>query len=145
MAGCVRHFHCLEQRLAYQLVSFGHVPSNVYAVDAFHFCSLDRRFISLGLYGLINMAIARRYFPVAGLLFVLQYVVYGIYVHFKGVPSPISLALGIARTPDLAHLFVLSLVAGSLSFGGAYVAIPFVHAEAVLRGRWMPEQVFIDC
>lgn len=102
------------------------------------------RFISLGIYGLINMAIARRSFIPAGVLFVLQYVGYALYVVFKGVPSPVSLALGIARTPDIVHIFVLGLVAGSLSFGGAYTAIPFVQAEAVLLGRWLPQQVFID-
>jgi len=91
------------------------------------------------------MALARRYWPVAGLLFVLQYVGYALYVVFRGVPSPLSLALGIARTPDLAHLFVLGLVAGSLSFGGAYTSIPFVQAEAVILGGWLPQQVFIDC
>ena len=84
------------------------------------------------------MALARRYWPVAGLLFILHYVGYALYVVFRGVPSPLSLALGIARTPDLAHLFVLGLVAGSLSFGGAYTSIPFVQAEAVVLGRWLP-------
>jgi len=57
----------------------------------------------------------------------------------------VFLALGIARTPDFAHFFVLGLVAGSLSFGGAYTSIPFVQAEAVVLGRWLPQQVFIDC
>lgn len=102
-------------------------------------------FISLGICGLINMALARRYWPVAGLLFVLQYVGYALYVVFRGVPSPLALALGIARTSDLSHLFVLGLVAGSLSFGGAYTAIPFIQAEAVILGGWLPQQVFIDC
>lgn len=37
------------------------------------------------------------------------------------------------------------IVAGSLSFGGAYTAIPFVHVEAVLKGAWLPRRVFIDC
>jgi hypothetical protein len=91
------------------------------------------------------MALARRYWPIAGLLFVLQYVGYALYVVFRGVPSPLALALGIARTPDLSHLFVLGLVAGSLSFGGAYTAIPFIQAEAVILGGWLPQQVFIDC
>ena len=91
------------------------------------------------------MALVRRLYPVAALIFALQYVAYAVYVVFRGVPSPVSLALGITRTPDLSHLFVLGLVAGSLSFGGAYTAIPFIHAEAVLLGGWLPEQVFIDC
>jgi chromate transport protein ChrA len=36
-------------------------------------------------------------------------------------------------------------VAGSLSFGGAYTAIPFIQVEAVLKGGWMSQNVFIDC
>lgn len=61
------------------------------------------------------------------------------------MPSPVSLALGIAKTPSLINLFVLGLVAGTLSFGGAYTAIPFVQVEAVLKGAWLPQSVFIDC
>jgi chromate transport protein ChrA len=57
----------------------------------------------------------------------------------------VSLALGIAKTPSLINLFVLGLVAGSLSFGGAYTAIPFVQVEAVLKGGWLTQSVFIDC
>lgn len=60
------------------------------------------------------------------------------------MPSPVSLALGISRTPSLVHLFLLGLVAGTLSFGGAYTAIPFVQVEAVLMGAWLPQHVFID-
>ncbi|PVF99184.1 chromate transporter [Serendipita vermifera] len=102
-------------------------------------------FISLGVYGLIHMAVSRRLFIIAGILFALQYVGYGLYVHFKGIPSPLSIALGIAPKPDVGHLFGLGLVSGSLSFGGAFTAIPFIQAEAVVRGGWMPQQVFIDC
>ncbi|KAF1994082.1 chromate transporter [Amniculicola lignicola CBS 123094] len=102
-------------------------------------------FISLGLYGIIYMFIARRLWIPAGILFILQYVGYALYAIFRGVPSPVSLALGIAKTPSLINLFVLGLVAGSLSFGGAYTAIPFVQVEAVLKGGWLPQRVFIDC
>ncbi|KAL9104806.1 MAG: hypothetical protein Q9163_000304 [Psora crenata] len=102
-------------------------------------------FISLGLYGVIYMFIARRLWIPAATLFILQYVGYAIYVVFRGVPSPVSLALGVAKTPSLINLFVLGLVAGALSFGGAYTAIPFVQVEAVLKGGWLPQQVFIDC
>lgn len=56
-----------------------------------------------------------------------------------------ALALGIAKTPSLVNLFVLGLVAGSLSFGGAYTAIPFIQVEAVLKGGWLAQRVFIDC
>jgi hypothetical protein len=106
--------------------------------DRFH------SFISLGLFGVIYTFIARRLWIPAGVLFVLQYVGYALYVVFKGVPSPVSLALGIAKTPSMINLFVLGLVAGSLSFGGAYTAIPFVQVDAVLMGAWLPQSVFID-
>lgn len=103
-----------------------------------------RSFISLGLYGIIYMFVARRLWIPAAALFVLQYAGYAIYVVFRGVPSPVSLALGVARTPSLVNLFVLGLVSGTLSFGGAYTAIPFVQVEAVLLGAWLPQSVFID-
>ena len=106
---------------------------------------VNRSFISLGLYGVIYALVARRWWIPAGALFILQYVGFAIYVVFRGVPSPLALALGIARTPSLINLFVLGLVAGSLSFGGAYTAIPFVQVEAVLLGGWLPQGVFLDC
>jgi chromate transport protein ChrA len=89
--------------------------------------------------------IAWRLRILAGIVFVLQYVGYALYVVFRGVPSPVSLALGICPSPSLINLFLLGLVAGSLSFGGAYTAIPFIQVEAVLKGRWLPQNVFLDC
>lgn len=94
---------------------------------------------------MIYSFISRRKWIIAIPLFVLQYVVYAIYVVFRGVPSPVSLALGVAKTPSLANLFALGLVAGSLSFGGAYTAIPFIQVEAVLKGAWLPGRIFLDC
>ena len=91
------------------------------------------------------MCIVRRYWVPAAVLFILQYAGYALYVVFHGVPSPVSLALGIAKTPALINVFVLGLVAGTLSFGGAYTAIPFVQVEAVLKGAWLQQHVFIDC
>jgi chromate transport protein ChrA len=91
------------------------------------------------------MLITRRLFILAAILFILQYVGFALYVVYRGFPSPVSLALGIAPTPTLANLFVLGLVAGSLSFGGAYTAIPFIQVEAVLKGGWLSQNVFIDC
>lgn len=81
----------------------------------------------------------------ASMLFVAQYAGYAVYVVFRGVHSPVSLALGIAKTPSLINLFILGLVAGSFSFGGAYTAIPFVQVEVVLKGGWLTQSVFIDC
>jgi hypothetical protein len=102
-------------------------------------------FISLGFYGIWYSLIARRLWIPAAIMWIMQYVGFALYVVFKGFPSPVALALGIAETPSLINLFVLGLVAGCLSFGGAYTAIPFVQVEAVLKGGWLPQSVFIDC
>jgi chromate transport protein ChrA len=102
-------------------------------------------FISLCLFGVIYAFIGRRLWVPAILLFVLQYGGYALYAVLRGFPSPASLALGIAKTPSLINLFALGLVAGSLSFGGVYTSIPFVQVEAVLKGAWLPQSVFIDC
>lgn len=91
-------------------------------------------FISLGLYGVIYAFVARRLWIPAGAFFILQYVGYAIYIVFRSVLSPVSLALSVVKTPSTINLFVLGLVAGSLSFGGAYTAIPFIQVEAVLIG-----------
>ncbi|KAF2477485.1 chromate transporter [Lindgomyces ingoldianus] len=101
--------------------------------------------ISLALYGVIYTLISRRLWIPAAILFLAQYIGYTLYVIFHGIPSPVSLALGIAPTPSLLHLFLLGLVAGTLSFGGAYTAIPFIQVEAVLKGGWLSQRVFIDC
>ena len=103
------------------------------------------RFISLAIYGLINAFYSRRWYVLAGLLFVLQYVGFALYVVYKGFPSPVSFALGICPVPDPPHLLALGVLAGSLSFGGAYTAIPVIQAEAVVLGGWLPQRVFIDC
>ncbi|KAG0634719.1 chromate transporter-domain-containing protein [Tuber brumale] len=103
-------------------------------------------FISIAFYGFLYALISRPRMLLPSLfVFILQYAGYAIYVVFRGVPSPVSLALGIAQTPSLINLFVLGLVAGSLSFGGAYTAIPFIQVEAVLKGGWLAQSVFIDC
>ncbi|KAH6668735.1 chromate transporter [Halenospora varia] len=102
-------------------------------------------FISLAFYGIWYSLTARRLWIPAAILWVLQYVGFALYVVFRGFPSPVALALGIAQTPSLINLFILGLVAGSLSFGGAYTAIPFIQVEAVLKGGWLPQSVFIDC
>merc|ERR1712093_553797 len=102
-------------------------------------------FISLGFYGIWYSLTARRLWIPAAVLWILQYVGFALFVVFRGFPSPVALALGIAQTPSLINLFVLGLVAGSLSFGGAYTAVPFIQVEAVLKGGWLPQSVFIDC
>ncbi|KAF8985819.1 hypothetical protein BGZ46_001787 [Entomortierella lignicola] len=100
--------------------------------------------ITLGVFGIFYHFWARGWRWVAGGVMLSNYVGYAIYVVFKGVPSPSALALGIAPVPDMPHLLALGLVAGSLSFGGAYTSIPFVQADAVILGGWLSKQAFLD-
>jgi chromate transporter len=45
---------------------------------------------------------------------------------------------------DAWLLFVTGLKAGSLTFGGAYTAIPFVRDDVVTRHAWITDDTFLD-
>ena len=45
---------------------------------------------------------------------------------------------------DAWLLFVTGLKAGSLTFGGAYTAIPFVRDDVVTRNAWITDDTFLD-
>ena len=79
-------------------------------------------FISLGIGGIAYVLIDRRLYWAAVILLALQYVGFGLVVKYKGWPSPSSLGVGAAKVTDPGHIFGLGLLAGSLSFGGAYVS-----------------------
>jgi len=51
-------------------------------------------------------------------------------------PSPASVSA--------ARLFGSGLLAGLLTFGGAYTVIPFLRREAVVSGAWMTDGQFVD-
>ena len=41
-------------------------------------------------------------------------------------------------------IFLVGLLGGLLTFGGAYTAIPFINFEAVIAGGWLTSQQFLD-
>jgi chromate transporter len=49
-----------------------------------------------------------------------------------------------AADPSTVDLFLSGLLAGLLTFGGAYTAIPFLRREAVVVGGWMTDAQFVD-
>jgi chromate transport protein ChrA len=51
---------------------------------------------------------------------------------------------GLIASNSLPGLFALGLLAGLLTFGGAYTAIPFVQQDAVIAGKWLAAQAFLD-
>lgn len=58
-----------------------------------------------------------------------------------------SSELGLAlenQTPSQLTLLISGLRSGLLTFGGAYTAIPFLQHDAVVSGRWMTNEQFLD-
>ncbi len=67
---------------------------------------------------------------------------------FGGVGAPASVAASRSAaapgTTSPLGLLVSGLLAGLLTFGGAYTAIPFLQNDAVVAGGWMSNQQFLD-
>lgn len=61
----------------------------------------------------------------------------------SGAP-PALVAQATSLAPTLMDLCASGLRAGLLTFGGAYTAIPFLRADAVLHGQWMSDAQFLD-
>jgi putative chromate ion transporter len=85
---------------------------------------------------------ARCYLPLMA-LGVLSVAVYAIVLCTLGFPSNGSVALGVAKTVSPQGLFLLGLLGGLLSVGGAYSAVPFMEAEATVLGHWMTKEQFL--
>lgn len=73
---------------------------------------------------------------------------YVLYTQLHSVPNG-SLVGGDAGTSTatsttLNSLFVLGLIAGMVTFGGAYTTLPFIYASAVHAGKWLSPQQFLD-
>jgi putative chromate ion transporter len=58
------------------------------------------------------------------------------------VPMGVGVAKHLGNTQGAQ--FVVGLLAGLVTFGGAYTAIPFVQYETVRSGAWILNQVFLD-
>ena len=74
---------------------------------------------------------------------VLSVALYLLALSTLGFPSDGSTGLGVAKTASPQGLFLLGLMGGLLSVGGAYSAVPFMEAEAVVLGQWMTRQQFL--
>ncbi|HET6379932.1 MAG TPA: chromate transporter [candidate division Zixibacteria bacterium] len=53
-------------------------------------------------------------------------------------------AAGSTSGASPGRLFVAGLRSGLLTFGGAYTVLPFLRHDAVVRGRWMTDEEFLD-
>lgn len=64
---------------------------------------------------------------------------------YVGVPEDLSLGVGIGdKGPTPENTFVVGLLGGLLTFGGAYTAIPFIQYETVTLGRWLTNDKFLN-
>eukprot|EP01133_Synstelium_polycarpum_P015767 gene15767-18743_t len=101
-------------------------------------------FIVLVFLGIVNVLCKKRLWIVAGVQMAAGLAAYIIYVVFKGVPPNASIGGGLVANRSLGGLFVLGLLAGLLTFGGAYTAVPFVQQDVVESGKWMTNAQFLD-
>jgi len=70
---------------------------------------------------------------------------YGVYVGIVGFPSgsgTILVNVQIERTPG--YVFLLGLLGGLVSVGGAFTSVPFVQQFAVRQGMWLTTGQFLD-
>lgn len=103
-------------------------------------------FITLALSGILGMLFHRRRWPftVSGIVLVLlSFVGYGLFVFYNGEPQDLSFGAGLVHDPNVGSVFLLGLIGGVLTFGGAYTTIPLMEASAV-AGGWMTTQQFLD-
>eukprot|EP01124_Arcella_intermedia_P035187 TRINITY_DN8899_c0_g2_i1.p1 TRINITY_DN8899_c0_g2~~TRINITY_DN8899_c0_g2_i1.p1 ORF type:complete len:212 (-),score=55.94 TRINITY_DN8899_c0_g2_i1:48-683(-) len=69
---------------------------------------------------------------------------YIIYVVYLGKPESSVIASNVIVGRELHNLFLLGLLAGLVTFGGAYTAVPFVQQSAVFAGQWLSNEIFLD-
>jgi len=104
-------------------------------------------FLTLGLCGVLHLLLIKKSLwknLVAGIWLAIGLAGYIIFVYYRGMPSDINLGNGFTLTASLGGLFTLGLLAGLLTFGGAYTAIPFVYANAVVSAAYITEDAFWD-
>eukprot|EP00735_Rhodelphis_limneticus_P006996 TRINITY_DN19479_c0_g1::TRINITY_DN19479_c0_g1_i1::g.17160::m.17160 TRINITY_DN19479_c0_g1::TRINITY_DN19479_c0_g1_i1::g.17160 ORF type:complete len:464 (+),score=124.50,sp/P14285/CHRA_PSEAI/36.65/3e-83,Chromate_transp/PF02417.10/3.6e-36,Chromate_transp/PF02417.10/5.7e+03,Chromate_transp/PF02417.10/1.1e-30,DUF962/PF06127.6/0.15,SdpI/PF13630.1/1.9e+02,SdpI/PF13630.1/5.4,SdpI/PF13630.1/0.57,SdpI/PF13630.1/1.4e+03 TRINITY_DN19479_c0_g1_i1:82-1473(+) len=106
-------------------------------------------FLTLGFCGLLHTVYAQKQRwsrPSVAALTLVGLVIYILIAVFQGVPTNASLSAGgIGKHRDNPHLFVLGLLAGLLTFGGAYTAVPFVQQDVcAVDGGWMTDAQFLD-
>lgn len=107
-------------------------------------------FISLGVSGLMNFVFEEKTIPYRHILayFVAACTIgfYILYVVQNGLPSGslIGTSNAIGASTSLESLFELGLIAGLVTFGGAYTTLPFIYSAGVTAGGWLTEREFLD-
>ena len=69
---------------------------------------------------------------------------YILYVQYAGFPQGSLIGGGKVGDTTIGGLFVLGLIGGLVTFGGAYTMLPFIYTAAVSNGGWLSEGAFLD-
>lgn len=69
---------------------------------------------------------------------------YILYIRMQGMPTGSMIGGTQVGDQTLGGLFVLGLIAGLVTFGGAYTTLPFIFTAAVQNGGWLSQQAFLD-
>ena len=104
--------------------------------------------ITLAYAGALNVAYSfrsRRWVVVLmALSGVVAIVTYALVVYFTGPLGRFTISPDIDATPTAGSLFLLAMVGGMLTFGGAYTTIPFIQEDIVNVGGWLTNDQFLD-
>lgn len=106
-------------------------------------------FISLAVSGIINSIFhsslpSKQY--IAYFVAACEIGFYVLYVQLAGVPnaSLIGGDIGSSDQTSYGSLLSLGLVAGCVTFGGAFTTLPFIYDAAVVNGMWLTQREFLD-
>ena len=72
---------------------------------------------------------------------------YVLYTQIEGVPTGSLIGGSIATGSDsrsFSALLELGLIAGCVTFGGAYTTLPFIYTQCVQGGGWLSQKQFLD-
>jgi chromate transporter len=103
-------------------------------------------FITLGVSGIMNAIFSsqipfKRPFAYLWALGTIGF--YVLYTQLNGAPGN-ALIGDSSSTTSLKDIFTLGLIAGCVTFGGAYTTLPFIYAQAVTKGGWLTDKQFLD-
>jgi len=104
-------------------------------------------FITKAHLALLYIALKNKYMYLGYALAILPTAAYLIAIGLKGpMESLVPMGVGVAERlgNTYASHFVVGLLGGLVTFGGAYTAVPFMQYECVTGGKWIHNQVFLD-
>jgi chromate transporter len=94
--------------------------------------------------GLAYTSERRGYLPLAAAIVGAGVVAALLVPGLQGVDEAPSAMQAAGASPSIGRLFGSGLLAGLLTFGGAYTVIPFLRQQAVVVGGWMTDGQFMD-